>query len=186
MPLIRASQHKLVEAASDAEPPEIWRALAQAGDSEALAARLASEADPQAREAALTRLARIGGSAVVTALLRLSGHEDLALRNAVIETLQCMGSEVIDGVEALLADPDPNVRIYALTILEKIEHPRAAAVALRAALNDPHVNVCAAAIEVVGASGSPEHAAPLRMAPHRFPDHPFLGFAVRAALKQIG
>ena len=185
MPLVRAAERN--------EPPDeprdglaAVREAARDGAVGTLVEILACDPDKLAREAALTSLARLGGDAAIAALVQQIGSDDPELRNAVIETLPSLGVDVIDFIEPLLLDADPNLRISALTVLENIDDPRAAAVALSVALGDANVNVCATAIEVVANSGGPDMAAPLQTVPARFPDHPFLAFAVRAALKKIG
>ena len=147
---------------------------------------LAAHGDALARETAFAALARRGGEAAVAALVRLIDAEDVGLRNAAMETLASLGALAIDGLTPLFEDADPNQRVYALTTLARIEHPRAAEVAIGVALSDPNVNVVAAAVETVAASGGAGMAEDLRKVPARFPKHPFLDFAVRAALRKIG
>ena len=107
------------------------------------------------------------------------------MRNAVVETLQSMGDVIIPEVEHLLESPDSDIRIFAMNIAVSLRSPRAPALALKVIQNDPHVNVCAAAVDVLAEVGRPEMAGALRDAVTRFPDHPFLAYAVRAALKRI-
>ncbi len=182
MPLMRAAAPR-PEIAAD--PPNGVEAE-RAGATKKLAEILSRDSNPLAREAALTGLARIGDDEAIRALVGLLGTEDPRLRNAIIETLPSLGERVIDHIETMLSDADPSLRVYALTALQPIAAPRAAEVALRVALADPHINVCAAAVEVVAKSGTPEMAGALQSVPARFPDHPFLRFAVQAALEEIG
>jgi HEAT repeat protein len=184
MPLIRAAP----PAESPDDPPDLAavRQAARAGDAAKLAEILAAGPDALAREAALTSLARLGGEAVIAALIKLIDADDASLRNAVIETLSSLGEAVIAALEPVLSDADPNLRIYALGVLENIAAPRAAELALRVALSDPHFNVCATAVDVLASSGTPEMAAALQTVPARFPEHPFLRFAVQAALHKMG
>ena len=185
MPLIRAASS--LETLDDAPPASSTvREAARAGDAAKLAEILAGAPDALGREAALTSLARLGGEASIAALVKLIGADDVSLRNAVIETLSCLGESVISALQPVLSDADPNLRIYALVVLENIDSSLAADLALRVALGDPHVNVCAAAIEALANSGTPEMAAALQTVPARFPEHPFLRYAVRAALQKMG
>ena len=147
---------------------------------------LSGDADPFVCEATLTGLARLEGDFPIDALVKLICVEDPALRNAAIETLGYLGERAIDSIERRLADDDPHRRIYALNALEGTDSRRAAAIALRVALADRHVNVCAAAVDVVARCGGPDIAAELRTAAARFPEHPFFNVAVRAALQEIG
>jgi HEAT repeat protein len=184
MPLIRAASR--AETSDDA-PSALTavREAARAGDAPKLAEILAG-GHGLAREAALTSLARLGGEASIAALIEFIGAEDVSLRNAVIETLSSLGAPAIAFIEPVLSDADPNLRIYALGVLENIDDPRAAALALRVALGDPHVNVCAAAADVLARRGTLEMTAALQTVPPRFPGHPFIRFAVRAALQKMG
>jgi HEAT repeat protein len=184
MPLTRALQRADLPEETRRRLLAVREALdARAADS--LVAVLAG-ADPFVREATLTSLARLDGDFPIEALVKLIRIDDPALRNAAIETLGCLGERAIDRIEPLLADDDPHLRICALNALEGTESCRAAKIALRVALSDPHVNVCAAAVDVVARCGDPDMAAALRAAPARFPEHPFLNVAVRAALQEIG
>jgi HEAT repeat protein len=150
-----------------------------------LVGRLEAEPDQGVREMILTHLVRGGGVATLP-LLDLLRSEDARLRNAVIETLQSMGEAVVPEIERLLDDPDSDIRIFAMNIVHSLQSPRVPDIALRVIANDPHVNVCAAAIDVLAEVGRPDMAGALRDVANRFPDQPFLGFAVRAALKRIG
>ena len=164
---------------------EAVRRAARAGDVDLLVETLKSEADSFVREAILTSLARRADARAITALAELIGDEDPRLRNDVIETLSSMGDEVIDCLAPMLDSEDHNIRIYVLTVLSMIKNPRAAVIALKTARSDPNVNVCAAALEVVAASGSPDLIRELRSIPSRFPNQPYLAFAARAALSRI-
>jgi HEAT repeat protein len=97
-----------------------------------------------------------------------------------------MGEEVIDRLASMLNHEDHNVRIYVLTALGMVKNPRAAAIALQAALTDTNINVCAAALDVIAASGSAELIPQVNAVANRFPNQPFLAFAARAAIRRIG
>jgi HEAT repeat protein len=164
---------------------EAVRRAARAGEVDLLVRTLKSEGASFVREAILTSLARRADARAIAALAELIGDEDPRLRNDVIETLSYMGEEVIDCLAPMLDSEDHNIRIYVLTVLSMIKNPRAALIALKTAQCDDNVNVCAAALEVVAASGSPDLIRALRSIPSRFPNQPYLAFAVRAALSQI-
>ena len=89
-------------------------------------------------------------------------------------------------IEDLLVDPDSDVRIFAVNILQSLKSPTVPDLALKVISTDPHVNVCAAAVDVLAEVGRPEMAGALRNVAARFPDQPFLAFAVRTALKRMG
>jgi len=151
-----------------------------------LASRLQVENDRGVRETILTNLVRNGGLAAARPLLNLLRSDDADLRNAVIETLQGMSDAITPLIEDLLTDPDADVRIFAVNILQSLKSPTVPDLAVKVISTDPHVNVCAAAVDVLAEVGRPEMAGALRDVAARFPDQPFLAFAVRTALKRIG
>jgi len=162
------------------------RMAGRSGAMAILAGRLEAEDDRGVRELILTTLVRNGGVAAARSILDLLRSDDAGLRNAAIETLQEMGEAVTPLIEELLADPDSDVRIFAMNILISLNSPRVPEIALKVIASDPHVNVCAAAVDVLAEAGRPEMAGALRDVANHFPDQPFLAFSVRAALKRIG
>lgn len=161
------------------------RLAADPGAVELLAARLDREDDLSVREAILVALGRIGTAAAVDRLFALLGSEDVWLRNAAIETLQGMDAAVIDALDRALADPDSDRRIFAVNVLVSLRHPAAATHARQVLARDPHVNVCAAALDVLAEIGTPDMVPDIEAAAARFPDEPFLRFAARAACRRI-
>ena len=162
------------------------RLATRQGEAELLAHRLEYESDTGLRETILTSLVRIGGVKAARPLIQMLSTEDALLRSAVIETLQSMGEAVVPEIELLLDDENPDLRIYAVNIIHSMRSPRAPDIALGVIATDPHVNVCAAAVDILAEVGRPEMADELRAVANRFPDQPFLAFAVRAAIKRIG
>lgn len=150
----------------------------------ALCQRLAIETTPSVREAILAALIRHRSPAIAAALLPLLRTEDAGLRNAAIEGLVEMPDEVAPHIEALLADPDSDVRIFAANMLALLPHPRAAEWLLTA-LADSHVNVCAAAIDGLAEIGDPETIPALEAVPARFPGNSFVTFAAGVALRRV-
>ena len=150
-----------------------------------LAARLDRETDTSVREAILLALGHIGTAAAVEHLFALLGSEDVWLRNAAIETLAEMDAAVIGALDRALADPDSDRRIFAVNVLVSLRHPAAAAYARRALAEDDHVNVVAAAIDVLVEIGTPEMVPEIEAAAARFSDAPFLTFAAKAARRRL-
>ncbi|MEH3159756.1 MAG: HEAT repeat domain-containing protein [Sphingomonas taxi] len=197
MPLIKAPAHRLEEALPPADPVTLLDAPtaserraavpqleATAQGQAALCARLAVETAPSVREAILAALIRRRTPAIARALLPLLRDEDAALRNAAIEALAEMPDEVAPHIEALLVDPDSDVRIFAGNMLAVLPHPRAAEWLLTV-LADDHVNVCAAAIDGLAEIGDPATAAALEAVPARFPGNSFIAFAAGVALRRV-
>ncbi len=162
------------------------RLAARAGEAEMLGRRLEHESDAGLRESILTGLARIGGVKAARPLVGLLQNGDAPLRSAIIDTLQSMGDEILPEIEPLLDDENPDLRIYAVNIIQLMRSPRAPDLALRVIATDCHVNVCAAAVDMLAEVGRPEMTDALRAVADRFPRNPFLSFAVRAAIKRIG
>lgn len=152
----------------------------------ALSARLLTEQHPAVREALFTALAAVGDRAVVQALLPLLRSDDAALRNGAIEVLTGLPSMVAPYIDAQLHDADPDVRLLAVNLLTDLPHEKAAHWASQVLHDDAHVNVVAAAIEVLAEIGAPEHLPVLAAAARKFADAPFIAFAVDVAVERIG
>lgn len=150
-----------------------------------LCARLACEPSASVRSIIFTGLIAHPSPAAVEGLLPFLRSEDVSLRNAAIDALQNMPLEVVPSMDLLLADPDSDVRIMAVNILGLIQHPAAPARLLRVAVDDPHVNVCAAALDALAEVGAPEAIPILECVAHRFPDVPFIQYAVATAVRRI-
>ncbi|HYD29314.1 MAG TPA: HEAT repeat domain-containing protein [Azospirillaceae bacterium] len=150
-----------------------------------LCRRLPVENEPAVREAILTALMTIGGPQAVDGLLPLLRSEDAALRNGAIEALQKMDRDVVPHVENLFADPDSDVRIFAVNIVEALRHPLAPAWLFRLVQFERHINVCAAAVDALAEIGTPDMVPALETLTDRFPNQPFLHFAVRLAIRRI-
>ncbi len=152
----------------------------------ALCERLAIEPAASVRSAILTSLIALRSEAVVGSLLPYLASEDAALRNAVIEALRQMPDALQPHIRSLLENEDSDVRIFAVNVLAAMAHaeaPRWLEAVLHA---DPHVNVCAAAVEGLAEVGDAASRRSLTELPARFPGDPFIAFAVRAALHRIG
>jgi HEAT repeat protein len=87
-------------------------------------------------------------------------------------------------MEGLLHDPDPDVRIFAVNILESLKHPLVETWLIEVIGNDPHVNVCATAVDLLGEVGSSLAIPALTALRDRFSDEPYIGFAVDIAIKR--
>ncbi|MBF5094547.1 HEAT repeat domain-containing protein [Azospirillum sp. INR13] len=148
----------------------------------ALARRLETEGDAGVREAILTALARIATGEAAAALLPFLDREDAALRNGVLESLQQMPAEVAaPALLPLLGHADPDLRIFAVQGLGGLAHPGRADWLAAVMERDADVNVGLAAVEALAEAGSPEALSSLETLARRFPDDPFVAFAVDAA-----
>lgn len=184
-----ATVDALVAALASAEPEkrrQAARALGAMGaGAEALAQRVGVEPDAGVRDALLLALSSIGNAAAVTGLVDSLRSEDPAVRNGAIEALKQMPSALAPLMTGLLADPDPDVRIFAVNILESLRHPDVEAWLIDVITKDDHVNVCATAVDLLGEVGSQAAVAPLEGLKARFSDEPYVVFAANLALKRI-
>jgi len=154
--------------------------------SAALVERMRIETEPSVTQVILTSLTRLGDEIAVAGLTDCLRSEDAMLRNAAIEAMKQLPDEVAPIMGQLLEDPDPDVRIFAVDVLESLRHPRVEDWLIRVIAEDPHVNVCATAVDLLGEIGSERAAATLRALKSRFADEPYIQFAADLALKRIG
>jgi HEAT repeat protein len=150
-----------------------------------LCAHLADEPNHSVRSIIFTGLIGHASSAAVEGLLPLLRSDDANLRNAAIEALQEMPEAVGPYVERLLADDDSNVRIFIVNVLGALHHTEVPRWLLQVVANDPHVNVCAAALDALSEVGEPDVIPALQALKLRFADVAFIDFAVDAAIRRI-
>jgi hypothetical protein len=151
----------------------------------ALVERLKIETETSVREVILTTLTRLGDPAAIAGLVDCLRSEDAALRNEVVEAMKQLPDEVAPIMHALLNDTDPDVRIFTVNILESLCHPEVEAWLLEVIEKDPHVNVCATAVDLLGEVGTTAALEPLAGLKARFSDDPYIQFAADLALKRI-
>lgn len=161
-------------------------AVADCGTAEPLLARLEAEADVSVRHAILTRLGALTEPGLEARLLPLLASEEVPLRQAAILALRRRGADALPAVQALLAAPDPDQRIFAANILEGCDLPGARDALARRLDEEDDATVCLALVEALAQIGTPADAAPLRALRDRFADEPCLAFAVAVALDQMG
>lgn len=158
---------------------------AHAGVAAALGERLLQEPDASVREALFTSLGRLADAGAAKALVPLLRSEDVPLRNGAIETLSGMPEATGPCLDALLADADVDVRIFAVNLLADLHHPQVRHWLQRVLEREPEVNVVAAALEVLSEVGEPGHLPALHAARQRFAGNEFIAFAVDLAVERI-
>ena len=151
----------------------------------ALCERLEIEASPSVRAVLFATLIRLQSPAVAMQLTALLRSDDTALRNAAIEALQEMPEAFAAHLPELLADADSDVRIFAVNILALLRHPRAPEWLVGVIRSDPHINVCAAALDGLAEIGTPEMQDDLEELRRRFAGNAFMAFAIDTALRRI-
>lgn len=196
MPLIRGDRGSAAPGAA-APPPSLnssdaesrWaaaRALAdQAEAVPELAAALRRETVPRVREAILTSLIRIGGTASAEAIMPSLRSDDVGLRAAAIEALQALPSAIASIVVQLFGDPDSDVRLLATELARNMKATDATRLLCGLIEHEPHPNVCAAAVEVLAEVGTREALPALERCAARFSATPFLPFAISIAIARI-
>jgi HEAT repeat protein len=179
----------LVAELSDANPTaRRWAARDLAAfrePSAALLDRLAQEPDASVREAILLSLTKIGDATAVAGLVNCLRSDDAFLRNEAIEALKQLPGAVAPIMNGLLTDPDPDVRIFAVNVLESLRHPDVEKWLIEVITRDPYVNVCATAVDLLGEVGSEAALAPLEALKTRFAPEPYIVFAADLAIKRI-
>jgi HEAT repeat protein len=145
-----------------------------------------SEPDERVREAMFTSLSRIGGDLSVRALLPHLRSDDASRRTGAMDALKAMPDLLNAALVGLLQDPDSDVRGLACDLARELPSPDATALLKTVLDTDREVNVCAAAVDVIADIGTREALPHLERCAARFPDHPFLQFAVRIARDRIG
>jgi HEAT repeat protein len=134
-------------------PPEILLHCLDAAD--ALVSRLKREDKTTVWEAILTTLIRLDDPSATAGLADCLRSEDAALRNEAIEALRELAASgdkanaVPPVLLSLLADPDPDVRIFAVNIIESARHPDVERWLIEVIERDAHVNVCATAVDLL-------------------------------------
>jgi HEAT repeat protein len=162
------------------------RDLADCSDSSvALVDRLEREEDRSVREIILTTLTKLGDEEAVAGLVNCLRSEDASLRNEAIEAMKLLPDEVAPIMGQLLKDPDPDVRIFAVNVLESLRHEEVEKWLREVIEQDAHVNVCAAAVDLLSEIGTLYSLEALKNMMARFPDEPFIRFATDLALKRI-
>ena len=151
----------------------------------ALVERLKIEQDISVREVIITTLIGMADPEVVNGLAECLRSEDTALRNEAIEAMKQLPAEMAPIMQKLLTDSDPDVRIFAVNILESLRHMDVEAWLIEVINNDPHINVCATAVDLFSEIGTEAALEPLEQLKARFPDEPYIEFAVNLALKRI-
>lgn len=150
-----------------------------------LLAQLRQEPERVVREAIFGALTRLGTPKAVDGLISCLRSEEVDLRNDAIEAMKLMPMVVAPMMDSLLHDFDPDVRIFAVNVLESLQHPNVEQWLLDVIIHDTHVNVCATALDLLAEVGTEAAIAPLQSLQQRFSEEPFMHFAIDVALTRI-
>lgn len=147
--------------------------------------RLENEETVEVRQAIFTSLINIGDSVAVAGLVECLRSDDAALRNEAIEAMKQLPDEVSPVIRKLLKDDDPDVRIFAVNILEALRHPDVEKWLVEVIETDLHVNVCATAVDLLAEVGTEKALNSLNQLKARFSSEPYIQFAVNVAIERI-
>jgi HEAT repeat protein len=146
---------------------------------------LSREQDSRVRAAMFTSLVRLASAQSIEVIQSFLRADDASLRTGALDALQALKGAISPYLPRLLSDEDPDVRLLACELARNI--PPAEASRLLCALLDAEsqANVCAAAVEILAASGHPDALPALARCEQRFRDNQFLSFAIQVAVDQI-
>jgi HEAT repeat protein len=172
-----SDEERWIAARSAAETPEGLSLLAHA---------LSVERVPRVREAMFTALAKIATPESASVALPYLRSEDAALRMQALDALRAMPATAAEHLSQLLDDSDPDVRLLACEIARVLPTSDASRVLGELIERETNSNVCSAAIEVLAETGNVASLPILARCAARFPNDPFLTFAVKIASGRIG
>lgn len=172
-----SDEERWIAARSAAEIPEGLSLLTHA---------LSVERVPRVREAMFTALAKIATPESASAALPFLRSDDAALRTQALDALRAMPAAAAEHLSQLLHDSDPDVRLLACEIARALPAGDASRILGELIERETNSNVCSAAIEVLAETGDLASLPILARCAARFPDDPFLTFAVKAASGRIG
>lgn len=151
----------------------------------ALVAHLPLEQDVSVRAVIFSTLVKLSDPAAIDALVKCLRSDDASLRNEAVEVMKQLPDEVAPIMGNLLKDPDPDTRIFAVNILESLRHPGVVEWLIGVIDQDPHVNVCGTAVDLLSELGTSDATTALAGLKARFPDEPYIQFCVDLALRRI-
>ncbi|MFT5716811.1 MAG: HEAT repeat protein [Oleiphilaceae bacterium] len=146
---------------------------------------LKEEQEPVVIEALFDALENIATDEVVQGLMPMLRSEDTAKRNKVIEILQTMPDFVALYIIELLNDTDSDVRIFAVDILQELAHPDTPKWLLSVLKDETHINVVATTVDRLAEVGTLDMLDEIQSLKDRFPNEPYLHFAIDLALSRI-
>lgn len=151
-----------------------------------LTAALSKEPVPRVREAIFTALAKIGSAESAAVTIPYLRSDDAAQRTAALDALRAMPEASTHLLPGLLKDADADVRLLACEIARALPANDASRLLAELIGSEQNTNVCAAAIEVLAETGDAESLPILDRCAARFPEEPFLTFAIKIARDRIG
>lgn len=155
------------------------------GASPVLVACLMAEQSATVRDAIFTSLASMKDPGAIPGLCECLRSENVSLRNGAIDALKLMPEQAVEWIPQLLADPNPDVRILTISILESLKSPEVEGWLVAVLERDTHVNVCGSALDVLAEVASVRSRDAIQAVRERFPSEAYIQFAVALALKNL-
>lgn len=152
---------------------------------EHLLKRIDVEQAPEVIESLFNALANLCDDDCAVALLTKLKSEDAQIRNCAIELLQTQPELVAAHIEELMADDDPDVRIFAMDVIGAVCHPSAVNWLHHTVLQDTHINVVGTAIDKLAEIGTNESLPVLQQAAEKYADQPYIIFAIQCVRHSI-
>ena len=142
-------------------------------------------ATPACARRSLPRLRKSGPRERRTSSLPYLRLDDANTRTGAMDALRAMPDACRPYLPGLLTDPDPDVRLLACDLVRDAggaEGPRWLCALIE---TEPQANVCAAAVEALGEIADATAQPSLSRCAERFPDDPFLGFAIKVVADRL-
>jgi HEAT repeat protein len=181
---------KLAEILATGSDDERWTAARSAAATpdgvSLLADALSRERIPRVREAIFTALAKFATPDSAAVTLPYLRSDDAAERTGALDALRAMPKAAAEHLPQLLNDNDSDVRLLACEIARALPAGDAGRALGELIERETNANVCSAAVEVLAETGDAASLPILARCAARFPDDPFLTFAVKAACDRIG
>jgi HEAT repeat protein len=153
---------------------------------EVLGAHLPDETDPSVRAAIFDVLVQTATPAALSQILRHLRSDDTELRNDAVVAAQRLPHLIAPAIEALLCDPDPDLRLFGVRILEDLPHPQVLDWLSTVLWHEADRNVVAAALDVLAECGTAGMQPAVAAARDRFADCGFIGFACDFVAARMG
>ncbi|MCS3898432.1 HEAT repeat protein [Bradyrhizobium japonicum USDA 38] len=147
---------------------------------------LSRETDPRVREAIFTSMVRTRTPESAAAVLPYLRSDDASLRAGALDALRLMPEATASHLPGLLIDKDADVRVLACELVRNQPVSEASRLLQPILATESQANVCGAAVEVLAEVGGPDVLPFLAACARRFPDDPFLSFAIQVARGRIG
>jgi len=148
--------------------------------------QLMKEKDIATREIIVSSLITIGDEIAISGLIYCLKSDDAHLRNLAVEALKQVPEMIAPHIEDLLKSTVPDIRIFAINILEGLKHPNVVKWLNEVIEKDNNVNVCSTALDLLAEIGTVESIPAIKKLKERFKNEPYIQFVSDTVLRRIG